>query len=129
MTNTIAMTRQATATVALTLSSWIAAALLVTAAHDVLDAVSPTASTAVKMLAILGMAFLYMRMTRGQLTVEEALFAGMLWAALAMVTEVAASAHGGRPWFALLGSPDRKILRDLLLLAWIGAPALFARRE
>ncbi len=127
--NAITLRRHATATIALTLIFWAAAAVLVISVHDILEPVSPAGCAIVKMLAILGIAFAYMRLRRDEVTVDAALYIGMLWAALAMITEVVASTHWGRGWFVLLGSPDRKILRDALLLAWIAAPALFARRR
>jgi hypothetical protein len=126
--NTVTLRANATTTAALSLISWVAAALLVAFIHNAAEPVSPAACAILKAIAVIGVAFVLMRLTRDELTVDGALFIGMLWAAMAMVTEVVVSAQGGRSWYALLGSPDRKVLRDVLLLAWIGAPALFARR-
>ena len=127
--NTMTLRLNATTTAALSLISWIAAALLVAFIHNAVEPVSPAACAILKSIAIIAIGFVLMRLTRDELTVDGALFIGMLWAALAMVTEVVMSAHGGRSWFELLGSPDRKVLRDVLLMAWIAAPALFARRR
>jgi hypothetical protein len=127
--NTMTLRVNATTTAALSLISWIAAALLVAFIHNTVEPLSPAACAILKAIAIIGVGFVLMRLTRDELTVDTALFIGMLWAALAMVTEVVVSAHWGRSWFVLLGSPDRKVLRDVLLLAWIGAPALFARKR
>ncbi len=125
--NTITLQRRTTATMARTLFFWVAAAVLVLFVHDMLETVSPAGCAILKMLAILGVAFAYMRMSGQALTVDAALLAGLIWAALAMAAEVVASAHGGRGWFVLLGSPAHKLVRDALLVAWIAGPALFAR--
>ena len=58
-----------------------------------------------------------------------ALFVGVGWAALAMITEVAASTRLGRGWFDLIGAPAHDALRIVMLFAWIATPALFARRR
>ncbi len=127
--NTMTLRRHATTAVAMPLIFWAAAALLVIAAHQFLEPISPAASVIVKMLAILAIAFAYMRLSRREVTIDEALFVGIAWAVLAVITEVAASTHLGRGWFVLAGSPAHDVLRIALLLAWVAAPALFSRRR
>jgi hypothetical protein len=39
------------------------------------------------------------------------------------------TAHSGRQWFALLGSPANGGLRCVLLITWVIAPALFVRHR
>jgi hypothetical protein len=125
--NTITLRHHATTTTATALIFWAAAALLVMTAHRFFEPISPAASVVVKILAILAIAFAYMRLMRRDVTVDEALFVGVGWAILAMIAEVAASTHLGRGWFVLIGSPAHDALRVVLLAAWIAAPALFAR--
>ena len=127
--NTITLRHHATATTATALIFWAVAALLVMTAHRFFEPISPAASVVVKILAILAIAFAYMRLMRRDVTVDEALFVGVGWAILAMIAEVAASTHLGRGWFVLIGSPAHDALRVVLLAAWIAAPALFARRH
>ena len=127
--NTITLRHHATTTTATALIFWAGAALLVMTAHRFFEPISPVASVVVKVLAILAIAFAYMRLMRRDATVDEALFVGVGWAILAMIAEVAASAHLGRGWFVLIGSPAHDALRIVMLAAWIAAPALFARRH
>ena len=53
--------------------------------------------------------------------------APITWLFLAMVAEIVEARHLGHDWFELLGSPD-SALRNVLMIAWIVAPALFARK-
>lgn len=127
--NTITLRQHAAATIATALICWAAAALLVITAHRFFEPISPAASEIVKILAILAIAFAYMRLMRRVVTIDEALFVGVGWATLAMITEMAESIHLGRGWFDLVGSPAHYALRNALLLAWVASPALFARRR
>jgi hypothetical protein len=127
--NAITLRNHGTTTIAAALIFWVAAALLIVMVHGFLEPISPAASFIVKILAILAISFAYMRLTRREVTIDEALFVGVGWAALAMITEVAASTHLGRGWFALIGSPAHDALRIVTLFAWIATPALFARRR
>jgi hypothetical protein len=80
----------------------------------------------VKAAVIVLTAFAYMRLTARDPSLDHALFAGVTWLALSIVAELLLTRHLGRGWFDLLGSPD-SALRNILMFAWIGAPALFAR--
>lgn len=79
--------------------------------------------------AVLLAAFGYTRSWPGNNEASHALAAGITWLLLAVAIEVAVSARLGHRWFALLGSAERPLLRNALLLIWIFAPAMFARRE
>ena len=127
--NAITLRNHGTTTIATALIFWVAAALLIVMVQGFLQPISPAASVITKILAILAMSFAYMRLTRREVTIEEALFVGVGWAALAMITEVAASTRLGRGWFDLIGSPAHDALRIVMLFAWIATPALFARRR
>lgn len=103
---------------------WVVAAALVLGADRVL--ISPAARVTLKAAAIIATAFAYMRLTAREATLDHALFAGVTWLVLSIVAELLLTRHFGRGWFDLLGSPD-SALRNILMFAWIGAPALFAR--
>lgn len=119
----------ATATVATALICWATAAMLVVAAHQFFESISPAASLIAKILAILAVAFVYMRLMGREVTIDEALFVGVAWAILAIIAEVVASARLARGWFVLVGSPAHDTARIVLLLGWIVAPAVFARKR
>jgi hypothetical protein len=107
---------------------WIAAALLVAIAHSQLSS-SPVASVVVEVIGIVVMAAAYMRIGAPEATLDHALFVGTTWVLLAIATELIMTAHSGRQWFALLGSPANGGLRCVLLIAWLIAPAVFVRNE
>ena len=95
---------------------WLVAAIVV--------AVTPFAFA--KVALVLTAAFAYMHR---RATLNHALAIGATWLVLAVVTEMAMSAHLHRAWYELLGPPSRPALRMLLLIAWVAAPALFARES
>jgi hypothetical protein len=103
---------------------WAIAAVLVLAADRAL--LSPAARVGIKAGAIILTAFAYMRLTARDATLDHALFAGVTWLVLSIAAELLLTRHFGRGWFDLLGSPD-SALRNILMFAWIGAPAIFAR--
>jgi len=105
---------------------WAMAAVLVLGADRTLT--SSAARVGVKGTAIVLVAFAYMRLTAREATLDHALFVGVTWLALSIATELLLTRHLGRSWFDLLGSPD-SALRNVLMFAWIGAPALFARHH
>ena len=108
---------------------WIAAAILVAVGHRILGPRWPLASAAGTIGALLLAACLYMRVATRQAEVSHALGVGIAWLALTIVTEIVITTYFGQGWFALLGPPDRPLLRNLLLFEWAFAPALFAQRE
>lgn len=89
---------------------WIAAALLVQ--------VSPVAL--VKVGAIVVIAFVYVRLFARNVTVDHAVFVGVAWLLLDIVAEMTLPLD-------LLGTASATPMRSLLLVTWIGAPAMFAR--
>ena len=82
---------------------------------------------AVKVVAIVAAAFAYIRFTARNATFEHALLVGAAWVILAIVAEVFEASRSGHGWFDLVGSPAHPAARALLLIAWVGAPALFVR--
>lgn len=106
---------------------WIAAALLVLAAHQMLDPIAPLASAAVKVVAIVGAAFAYMRLSAYQATLDHALSVGVAWLLFNVIAELLTARVVGHGWFELIGSPSSPWLRNLLMIAWIASPAIFAR--
>ena len=108
---------------------WGLGAILTVAAHLATVPMTPRVAVAAKLGAIFVAAYAYMRLAARNAPVEHALVVGVSWLALGIVTEIVMAAAGGHGWFELLGSPEKPMLRDVLLFAWIVAPALFARQE
>ena len=105
---------------------WAAAALLVTETGRAVGPVSRAGCVAVKTGAIVAIAFVYMRLTARTLSLNHALLVGAAWLVLSMAAEIVTASRLGHAWSELLGPPD-SALRNVLMFAWIGAPALFAR--
>jgi hypothetical protein len=110
---------------ALAAACWAAAALFVAIAHSIVPA--PVAAVVIEVVAIVMMAAAYIRIAAPEATLDHALFVGTTWVLLAMAVELIMTAHSGRQWFALLGTPANGGLRCVLLIAWVIAPALFVR--
>jgi len=107
---------------------WIVAAVVVTLIQRTIVTASPVSLIALKAGAIVLAAFGYVRLTARHTTLDHALLVGTVWLLLAMASELAATAHWTRRWFELLGAPDSG-LRNVMILAWMAAPALFAQRR
>ena len=116
-------------TAALVLLFWIAAAAAVATAQTHLPPVSPAAADAATIAAILLAAYSYTRFCARQAGITHALGVGSAWLVLAVAAELVMEARLAHHWYAILGSPDRPLLRNVLFFVWIFAPALFARRE
>ncbi|MBK5260014.1 MAG: hypothetical protein JJE51_10500 [Thermoanaerobaculia bacterium] len=117
-----------TRSIALILPSWIIAAFLVAAMPGVVSPAFPLAIVVAKIAAVVVVAFAYVKMSGGLNSLNEALLVSAAWLLLDIAAEMAVTIHTGHAWFALLGSPASPVLRGCVLLAWIAAPALFARR-
>ena len=113
-------------TAALVSLFWIAAAVLVATCHTELDALSPSGGAVAAIAAIVGVAYGYTRLCARRAGVSHALGVGIAWLALAVITEIAISSRIGHGWYALIGTPDRPLLRNVLLFVWIFSPALFS---
>lgn len=99
---------------------WIAAAFLVLATHGFVDPYSNAAGALLKVGAIVVAAFLYVRLTARNATVDHAVFVGLAWLMLDIISEMTLRVD-------LLGSTSAPATRNLILVTWIAAPALFAR--
>lgn len=108
---------------------WVAAAVLAATAHLELAPRSPAAGSVAAIAGVSGAGYCYMRFCARSSGVSHALGVGIVWLTLAVVTEIAVTMRLGRGWSALLGAPERPLLRSLFLFLWIFAPAVFARRE
>ena len=106
---------------------WIAVAILVVAVDRNVSPRSPVTGAAVKVFVMAAVAFIYMRGVGHRATLDHALVVGVAWLLLAIVVEMSMTASRPRGWFGLLGSPD-SALRNVVMIAWIAMPALFARR-
>ena len=60
-------------------------------------------------------------------SVRHAFIAGAAWLALSVATEIAMTLILHRGWFALLGEPSARWRRDVVVMTWLTAPALFVR--
>ncbi|HEX3579591.1 MAG TPA: hypothetical protein VHY33_13590 [Thermoanaerobaculia bacterium] len=118
--------RRASTRAAIAGGCWIAAALAVGFTNSQI-ASSPVAAVIIEVAAILIMAAAYMRIACPEATLDHALFVGTTWVVLAIAGELIMTAHSGRQWFALLGTPANGGLRCILLIAWLIAPAVFVR--
>jgi hypothetical protein len=101
--------------------SWIIAAAGAVAARPA----GALASIGVIVLCAYG----YMRFGARESGLSHALGVGVAWLVLGIVAEMLMTRRLGHGWYAILGSPDRPLLRNIFLFVWIFAPALFARRE
>ena len=116
-------------TAALVTLFWIAAAGGVAGAQKKLEPISPAGGAVVTIAVILLAAYCYTRFCVRYAGISHALGVGIAWLALGIITEVVVAARLGHQWNAILGSPDRPLLRNVFFFVWIFAPALFARRE
>jgi hypothetical protein len=105
---------------------WSVAAILVTIVHATIDPRSASTGAIVTMGVVVGTAYAYTRLCARRTDITHALGVGIAWLLLTIATEMALSAYVGHDWFALLGSPDRPLLRNAFLFVWIFAPALTA---
>ena len=108
---------------------WLAAAVLVAAAHIALDPQSVAAGSIVTIAVVLGAAFCYTRFCARHAGSSHALGVGIAWLGLTIAAEIAMTRRVGHGWFALLGSPERPLLRNIVLFLWVFGPVLFAHRE
>lgn len=113
-------------TTSLVVSFWGVAALVVIALHRILPT-PPVACATLQALAIVATALVYMKFAAGEATIDHALFVGAAWLVLSIVAELVIAEHVGHGWFEIIGSPA-SALRNVLMFAWILAPALFAIR-
>jgi len=115
-------------TVALVLLFWMIAALLIVGTHRIVDPISSNAGVVLKLGAIVASGFAYMRLTARKATVDHALFVGLAWLLLDIISEIVASQAVGSGWFVLIGAPTSHV-RDLMLFTWVVSPAIYARYE
>ena len=108
---------------------WLAAAVLVATTHAKLDPLSVWGGTAASIASVFVCALCYTRFCARHAGITHALGVGIAWLALAIVVEIAMTAHLGRGWYDLIGTPDRPLLRNVFLFVWVFAPAFFAHRE
>lgn len=86
-------------------------------------AVRATSGSLAAIAVIFVAAYGYTRVCARHAGISHALGVGTAWLALAISAEIGMTTH------ALLGSPAHPLLRNLVLLAWVFAPACFAGRQ
>lgn len=113
-------------TAALIVAFWMVAAALVAWINGFFA--RPDAGCVVtRLLAILVVAWLYVRLTARDASVEHTVIVGISWVLLGVTTEMAMTETLGHPWFRLLGAPHPSFAHNLTIIAWLAAPTLFAR--
>lgn len=60
-------------------------------------------------------------------SLRRAFLIGAAWLALSVATEIAMTLALHHGWFALLGPPSEGWRRDVVVMSWLCAPALFVR--
>ena len=118
--------RYATA-VMLIVACWSIAAVSVFALHQTFSRTSAAGCLVAKAAVILMAALTYMRLASRAATVEHALFVGIGWTVLSILAEFLLVTRVRPVSYPLLGGDDT--FRSVLILTWIGAPLLFARRQ
>lgn len=121
--------RHPATTAALVVLFWIAAAATVATAQAKLRPIAPAVGAVAAIAAILLAAFCYTRLCAPHAGISHALGVGIAWLALGIAAELVMAMRVGHEWEAVLGSPDRPLLRNIFFFVWIFAPALFARRD
>jgi hypothetical protein len=116
-------------TAALVSLFWIAAATVVATAHLKIDSLSVAGGSVTAIAAVFVSAWCYTRLCARQAGITHALGVGIAWLVLAMMTEIAVTTRLGHGWYDLIGTPDRPLLRNVLLFVWVFAPVCFAHRE
>ncbi len=125
----MSLPRHPTLTMGGALIFWAIAAAAVAAVHRNLETRSPAFCVAVSAGAIVAIAFLYVPLIAREATLDQTLVVGITWALLAIVAELVEGSTSLPGAYPLFGSPAHDNYRNLLVIAWIIAPALFARRR
>ncbi|HEV7243042.1 MAG TPA: hypothetical protein VGQ36_27695 [Thermoanaerobaculia bacterium] len=110
-------------------SFWALAAFLVFETHQLLAPIPALGVALGKIVVIVAVAWAYMRLASPAATLDHALLVGIVWFALGIGAEIAMTFNAHHAWFFLLGSPASSALRAVMLAAWVGTPALFARNR
>lgn len=116
-------------TAALVTLFWIPAAVGVGVVHTQIDPLSASGGAGASIAIIVACAWCYTRFCERCAGISHAFGGGIAWLLFGIVTEIAITMRLGHGWYAVLGTPDRPLLRNLFLFVWIFAPAIFARRE
>jgi hypothetical protein len=105
------------ARMALVVLFWSVAAMLVLRAG----------AAPLKVVVIVAVAFAYMRLTARSATLDHAVAVGVAWLLFDIVAELVTATVVGHGWYELIGSPAQERMRDLVMVTWLAAPAIFAR--
>jgi hypothetical protein len=108
---------------------WIIAAVGVGAVHIEIDAQSSSGGAVATIAIIVISAWCYTRLCARCAGISHALGVGITWLLFGIVTEITVTARLGHGWYAILGTPDRPLLRNIFLFVWMFAPTVFAWRK
>jgi hypothetical protein len=97
--------------------------------HGPFRGISPALLGVVKIVFIIAIGAVFARAARG-VSPELVVATGLCWLVLSIAADLVATSRALDPVHQLLGDPaaSPKNLRALTILAWLAAPALFARR-
>ncbi|HEX2832675.1 MAG TPA: hypothetical protein VHW00_06650 [Thermoanaerobaculia bacterium] len=118
-----------TTTAAVVTLFWIIAAIGVGAVHLEIDPRSSSGGAVASIAIIVIAAWSYMRFCARWAGISHALGVGIAWLVLGIAAEIGVTMRVGHGWYAVLGTPDHPLLRNIYLFVWIFAPAIFAQRE
>jgi hypothetical protein len=120
--------RQSAGSAGRVVASWLAAALFVYAGHTAHFRPHRAIGELFAIAGVFLIAYIYSRLTP-HLGVSHGLAVGIAWLALSLAVEIAVGTQSHRGWFALIGAPDRPVMRNVMLFVWAFAPAVFARGD
>jgi len=108
---------------------WGAAAILAASVQTLVGPWSVGAGAVLTAAAVAVAAWGYGKLRGNRMTFSHALGLGVVWFVLAILTEMIVTTQLGHGWYGLLGSPEHPFVRNVLFLAWIFTPVVFAREE
>jgi hypothetical protein len=116
----------------LAVSGWTAAALGVYAielgSSGPLSGLSSAQCTLAKIAFVFTMGAVFGCVAR-RTSLEMALRTGLAWLVFSIAADLLTSLQSARDTYRLLGDPIApQLLRDLMMLAWVAGPSVFARR-
>ena len=113
-----------------TVASWVLAAGLVAGLGPVVALASGAGAALVfKVAAIVAVAGLLAARPLRRHGLQPSPWTGVAWLALTIVAEMVTAMLVHHGWCELLGDPAVRWMRNVLMLSWVGAPALFTRAD
>lgn len=115
---------------AVTLGAWaLAAGLVAVGGPPVAAASGAHAALLFKVTAIVAVCGALASSPLRKRGLDPTLWTGLAWLALTVVAEIATALVVRQGWCELLGDPAVRWMRNVLMLTWVAAPALFKRGD